>query len=87
MANADLLTDAEQLLIRQGVAMGIVEIVIAELRRRYGGDRHYVQRIERQRRDETIAAGLSSGLPMETVAQRSGCSIGTVQRVKNEWML
>jgi hypothetical protein len=56
MADADLLTDAETLLIQQGVAMGIVERVIAELRHRYGGDRPYIHRLERQRRNEAIAA-------------------------------
>lgn len=87
MADADLLTDAETLLIQQGVAMGIVERVIAELRHRYGGDRHYVQRPERQRRNKAIAADLSNGLTVGTVAKRQNCTRNTVRKVKNEWML
>jgi DNA-binding NarL/FixJ family response regulator len=87
MADADLLTDAETLLIQQGVAMGIVERVIAELRHRYGGDRPYIHRLERQRRNEAIAADLSTGLAVEAVAKRRGCSESTVKRVRNEWML
>jgi DNA-binding NarL/FixJ family response regulator len=81
------MADAETLLIQQGVAMGIVERVIAELRHRYGGDRPYIHRLERQRRNEAIAADLSTGLAVEAVAKRRGCSESTVKRVRNEWML
>lgn len=88
MPDADLLTDAEILLQQQGVAASIIERIIAELRRRYGGDRHYIQRLERQHRNEAIATDLSNGLPVETVAKRRGCSISTVRRAsRNEWPL
>lgn len=87
MADADLLTDAEILLQQQGVAASIIERIIAELRRRYGGDRHYIQCLERQRRNEAIVADLSNGLPVETVAKRRGCSPRTVKRIRDEWRL
>ncbi len=87
MADADLLTDAETLLIQQGVAVSVIERIIAELRLRYGGDRHYIQRLQRQRRDQAIAADLAQGLPTKTVAKRHQCGETTVRRVRNEWLL
>lgn len=87
MADADLLTDAETLLIQQGVAVSVIERIIGELRLRYGGDRHYIQRLQRQRRDQAIAADLAQGLPVGTVAKRQSCTRDTVRKVRNEWNL
>lgn len=87
MTAADLLTDAGLLLRQHGVAVAIIDLVISELRYRYGGDEHYIHRIERQRRNEAIAADLANGLPPEVVAKRQKCSSNTVRRVRNEWQL
>lgn len=87
MADTDLLTDAETLLQQQGVAVSIIERIISELRHRYGGERHYIQRLERQRRNEAIAADLSNGLDTHAVAKRRQCSEATVRRVRDEWKL
>ncbi len=51
MTDPDLLSDAGLLLSQQGVAEGVIERVIGELRRRYGGDRHFIPKIDRTRRN------------------------------------
>ncbi len=83
----DLLTDAGLLLSQQGVAEGVIEQVISELRRRYGGDRHFIPKIDRARRNAGIAADLAAGMTAETVATRRQCAPATVRRVRNEWRL
>lgn len=87
MTDPDLLTDAGLLLSQQGVAEGVIERVISELRRRYGGDRHFIPRIDRERRNQGIAEDLAAGLPEQAVANRRQCARSTVQRVRNEWRL
>lgn len=87
MTDPDLLTDAGLLLSQQGVAAGVIERVIGELRRRYGGDRHFIPKIDRERRNQGIAADIAAGLPVAAVAQRQQCARSTVQRVRNEWRL
>ncbi len=87
MTDPDLLSDAGLLLSQQGVAEGVIERVIGELRRRYGGDRHFIPKIDRTRRNQGIAADIAAGLPVEAVAQRHQCARSTVQRVRNEWRL
>lgn len=87
MADPDLLTDAGALLSQQGVAPEIVDRVIAELRRRWGGDRHFIPKIDRARRNAGITADLAAGMTAETVATRRQCAPATVRRVRNEWRL
>lgn len=87
MTDPDLLTDAGLLLSQQGVAEDVIERVIGELRRRYGGDRHFIPKIDRARRNQGIAADIAAGLPVEAVAQRQQCARSTVQRVRSEWRL
>jgi len=87
MTDPDLLTDAGLLLSQQGVAAGVIERVISELRRRYGGDRHFIPKIDRERRNAGIAEDLAAGLPVKAVAGRRQCALATVRRVKNEWQL
>ncbi|MFZ4791809.1 MAG: hypothetical protein ACOYMW_13125 [Candidatus Competibacteraceae bacterium] len=87
MTDPDLLTDAGLLLSQQHVAEEVIERVISELRRRYGGDRHFILKIDRERRNQGIAADLAAGLTDGAVAQRQKCARSTVQRVRNEWRL
>lgn len=87
MTDPDLLTDAGLLLSQQGVAESVIERVISELRRRYGGDRHFILKIDRERRNAGITADLAAGMTAETVATRRQCAPATVRRVRNEWRL
>lgn len=87
MTDPDLLTDAGLLLSQQGVPADVVDRVIGELRRRWGGDRHFIPKIDRARRNAGIAADLAAGMTAETVATRRQCAPATVRRVRNEWRL
>ncbi|MFZ4792300.1 MAG: hypothetical protein ACOYMW_15660 [Candidatus Competibacteraceae bacterium] len=87
MTDPDLLTDAGLLLSQQHVAEEVIERVISELRRRYGGDRHFILKIDRGRRNQGIVADLAAGLPEGAVAQRQNCSPRTVRTVRSEWRL
>lgn len=87
MTAADLLTEAGQLLSQQGVADSVIETVIHELRWRYGGDRVFIQKIDRQRRNQAIAADLAVGMSPEVVARRRQCGSATVYRVRHTWQL
>ena len=87
MTDADLLTDAEHLLSQQGVAESIIERVINELRHRYGGDRPFIHKIDRLRRNQAIRADLQAGLTVPVIAQRRACSPTTVRRISQEWTL
>ena len=80
----DLLTEAEHLLTQQGVAEGVIERVIHELRLRYGGDRPFIRKLDRDQRNQGIAADLAAGLPVEMVAHRRSCSPRTVRSVRHQ---
>jgi len=83
----DLLADCGRLLRQQGVADPIIARVIVELRRCYGGDRHYIQRHDRAGRQEAIVSDLASGLKPAQIARSRNCSPKTVRRIKSEWIL
>ncbi len=87
MTDADLLTDAGQILSREGVAESIIERVINELRHRYGGDRVFIPKWDRLRRNQAIRADLQAGLTVPVIAQRRACSPTTVRRISQEWTL
>ena len=87
MHDPDLLTDARQLLNQHGVPEGVINTVLGELRRRYGGDKHFIPKIDRARRHAEIAEDVKAGLPITTIAKRQSCSRSTVRRVMDQWML
>lgn len=87
MHGPDLLTDARQLLNQHGVPDGVINAVLGELRRRYGGDKHFIQKVDRARRHAEITEALKLGLPIVEIAKRQACTPGTVRRMISEWTL
>lgn len=83
----DVLHDAAELLKRAGIDPAIVQPVMKELRRRWGGASEYIQRHDRQARDEVIKTGLHDGQPVQTVAKTAECSPRTIRRKRSEWTL
>jgi len=85
--STDLLIDCGLLLAEHQVAPSIIQQVINTLRQRYGGERVFIPRIDRQTRNAAICADLQRGLSPEAVARQRGCSSSTVRRVGQEWAL
>lgn len=82
----DVLHDAAELLKNAGIDRVIVTRVIKELRRRWGGASEYIQRHDRQARDEAIKAALNQGQPVNEVAKTVECSPRTIRRKRSEWL-
>jgi len=83
----DLLTDCGLLLAEHNVAPSIIQQVINTLRQRYGGDRPFIPKIDRQTRNEQIAEDMRRGLSPEAIARQHGCDPRTVRRVGQKWAL
>ena len=84
---SDVLADCATRLIQAGLDAGIVRRVIATLRQDWGGDRHYIAKVDRQCRDTAIRAQLQQGASIITVARQTGLSRETVRRAREEWSL
>lgn len=82
----DILNDAADLLKSAGIDPAIVRRVVAELRRRWGGDTPYIPQLDRQSRDAEIKAALDSGKPIDVVARTARCSPATVRRKRSQWL-
>lgn len=82
----DLLSDAAELLKAAGIDSAIVQRVIRELRRRWGGDTPYIPQIDRDTRNETIKQALDTAQPIAVIAKKAGCSPATVRRKRSEWL-
>lgn len=82
----DVLHDAAELLRISGVDQALIQRVIAELRRRWGGSADYIQRRDRATQDEVIKAALSQGRAINETAKAAGCSPRTIRRRKSEWL-
>jgi DNA-binding NarL/FixJ family response regulator len=89
MAEPDLLTDLRGLLGQHGIADTIISRIVRELRQRYGGDRVFIQKLDRPARNQAIHDDLQQGLPITRIAQRQRCNPATVRRVveQQRWTL
>lgn len=84
---SDVLADCATRLIQAGLDAVIVRRVIAALRQEWGGDRHYIARVDRQDRDAAIRDKLQQGASITAVARQTGLSRETVRRAREEWSL
>ena len=82
----DVLHDAADLLKSAGIDPALVQRIIAELRRRWGGAAEYIQRHDRRQRDEQIRVALEAGKPVDTIAKAVECSPRTIRRKRSEWL-
>lgn len=83
---SDVLNDAAELLKSAGVDGALIKRVVAELRRRWGGASEYIQRHDRQARDEAIRSALNDGQAVNEVAKAVDCSPRTIRRKRSEWL-
>ena len=83
---SDVLNDAAELLKSAGVDGALIKRVVAELRRRWGGASEYIQRHDRQARDEAIRSALNDGQSVNEVAKAVDCSPRTIRRKRSEWL-
>lgn len=83
---SDVLHDAAELLKSAGVDAALIKRVVSELRRRWGGASEYIQRHDRQARDEAIKSGLNNGQAVNEVAKAVECSPRTIRRKRSQWL-
>ena len=83
---SDVLHDAAELLKSAGVDAALIKRVVSELRRRWGGASEYIQRHDRQARDEEIRAALNDGQAVNEVAKAVECSPRTIRRKRSQWL-
>lgn len=83
---SDVLHDAAELLKSAGVDAALIKQVVSELRRRWGGASEYIQRHDRQARDEAIKSGLNNGQAVNEVAKAVECSPRTIRRKRSQWL-
>ncbi len=57
--------------------------IVARLRREWGGESIYVQKLDRQARDATIRRELAAGHSVCEAAKAAGCSTGAARRAKD----
>jgi Mor family transcriptional regulator len=69
-----------------GVDAALIKRVVSELRRRWGGASEYIQRHDRQARDEAIKSGLNNGQAVNEVAKAVECSPRTIRRKRSQWL-
>lgn len=86
MTEPDILADCASRLIKAGVDSAVVIKTISEMRKVWGGDECYVNKVDRQSRDAAIADALTAGLPLEAAAKRAHCSTATIRRRKSAWL-
>ncbi len=85
--STDLLIDCGLLLAKHQVAPSIIQQVINTLRQRYGGERVFIPKIDRQTRNQQITEDTQRGLSPEAIARRRGCDPKTVRSVQRTWTL
>ena len=54
--------------------------IVARLRREFGGEACYIQKLDRQSRDATIQRELAAGRSIHAAAKAAGCSRGAARR-------
>ena len=57
--------------------------IVARLRREFGGEACYIQKLDRQSRDATIQRELAAGRSIHAAAKAAGCSTGAARRAKD----
>ena len=56
--------------------------IVARLRREFGGEACYIQKLDRQSRDATIQRELAAGRSIHAAAKAAGCSAGAARRAR-----
>lgn len=89
--DCDLLADCAARLIAAGLEAVIVRRVIGALRQEWGGERHYIAKMDRLERDAGIRERLSHGESISAIVAQIGVSRNTVKKVRrvkqDEWHL
>lgn len=89
--DCDVLADCADRLIAAGLEAVIVRRVIGALRQEWGGERHYIAKLDRLERDANIRERLSHGESISAIATRIGISRNTVKKIRkirqDEWNL
>ena len=57
--------------------------IVARLRREWGGEACYIQRIDRAARDAIVQRELAAGRSIHAAAKAAGCSTGAARRAKD----
>ncbi len=83
----DLLSDTEDRLIHAGLDSITVRRVMLSVRHDNGGAMVYIHKDNREVRNQAISDALRSGEKTIDIAKKAGCSVRTVRRVREEWVL
>ena len=57
--------------------------IVARLRREWGGESIYVQKLNRQARNSIVQRELAAGRSIHAAAKAAGCSTGAARRAKD----
>lgn len=82
----DVLADAVESLIAAGADGHLVRRVLSDVRKRWGGERIYLPKIDRSARNADICAAIERGEPPDAIADQVGVNPKTVRRRQSTWL-